>query len=86
MESFDFSKIHYVFTTVPITKEIPVPIVEVGMFLGQDDVQIWCRKKRAGEDAKMSLILAHAEDQMMSTEVFKVLAEEMIELYKKVNK
>ncbi|MEQ3265938.1 hypothetical protein AAA084_01085 [Dorea longicatena] len=46
MESFDFSKIHYVFTTVPITKEIPVPIVEVGMFLGQDDVQIWCRKKR----------------------------------------
>ena len=40
----------------------------------------------AGEDAKMSLILAHAEDQMMSTEVFKVLAEEMIELYKKVNK
>ncbi|MCI5769509.1 MAG: hypothetical protein MR035_02910 [Dorea longicatena] len=24
---------------MPITKEIPVPIVEVGMFLGQDDVQ-----------------------------------------------
>ncbi len=39
LESFDFSKVHYVFTTVPITKEIPVPIVEVGMFLGQDDVQ-----------------------------------------------
>ena len=44
------------------------------------------QKEAAGEDAKMSLILAHAEDQMMSTEVFKVLAEEMIELYKKVNK
>ena len=43
------------------------------------------QKEAAGEDAKMSLILAHAEDQMMSTEVFKVLAEEMIELYKKVN-
>lgn len=39
LENFDFSKVHYVFTTVPITKEIPVPIVEVGMFLGQDDVQ-----------------------------------------------
>lgn len=39
LERFDFSKVDYVFTTVPITKEIPVPIVEVGMFLGQDDVQ-----------------------------------------------
>ena len=80
---------------MPITKEIPVPIVEVGMFLGQDDVLLslghgphtdLVQKEAAGEDAKMSLILAHAEDQMMSTEVFKVLAEEMIELYKKVNK
>ena len=81
--------------TVSITKEIPVPIVEVGMFLGQDDELLsqghgphtdLVQKEAAGEDAKMSLILAHAEDQMMSTEVFKVLAEEMIELYKKVNK
>jgi len=80
---------------VSITKEIPVPIVEVGMFLGQDDELLsqghgphtdLVQKEAAGEDAKMSLILAHAEDQMMSTEVFKVLAEEMIELYKKVNK
>ena len=80
---------------MPITKEIPVPIVEVGMFLGQDDALLsqghgphtdLVQKEAAGEDAKMSLILAHAEDQMMSTEVFKVLAEEMIELYKKVNK
>ena len=80
---------------MPITKEIPVPIVEVGMFLGQDDVLLsqehgphtdLVQKEAAGEDAKMSQILAHAEDQMMSTEVFKVLAEEMIELYKKVNK
>ena len=68
--------------TVSITKEIPVPIVEVGTGRCTDLVQ----KEAAGEDAKMSLILAHAEDQMMSTEVFKVLAEEMIELYKKVNK
>lgn len=77
---------------MPITKEIPVPIVEVGMFLGQDDELLsqghgphtdLVQKEAAGEDAKMSLILAHAEDQMMSTEVFKVLAEEMIELYKK---
>ena len=78
---------------MPITKEIPVPIVCTvpGTVLSklkpahaqQTDL---VQKEAAGEDAKMSLILAHAEDQMMSTEVFKVLAEEMIELYKKVNK
>lgn len=44
------------------------------------------QQEAAGEDVKMSLILAHAEDQMMSTEMFKIMAEEMIELYKKVNK
>lgn len=39
LEHFDFTKIDYVFTTVPITKEIMVPIVEVGLFLGTDDIQ-----------------------------------------------
>lgn len=43
------------------------------------------QKEAAGENVPLSLILMHAEDQMMSTEVFKVMAEEMIELYKKVN-
>lgn len=38
LERFDFSKVHYVFTTVPITMEVPVPIVEVGMFLGEEDI------------------------------------------------
>ena len=44
------------------------------------------QKEAAGESVETCLLLIHAEDQMMSTEVFKVLAEEMIELYKKVNK
>lgn len=43
------------------------------------------QKEASGEDVKMSLLLTHAEDQMMSTEVFKLMAEEVIELYKKVN-
>ena len=34
----------------------------------------------------LSMKEAAGEDAKMSTEVFKVLAEEMIELYKKVNK
>lgn len=44
------------------------------------------QKEAAGESVPMSLILMHAEDQMMSTELFKVMAEEMIELYKKLDK
>ena len=39
LESFDFHRVDYVFATVPITREIPVPIVEVGVFLEADDIQ-----------------------------------------------
>ena len=35
---FDISKIDYVFTTVPIHQKIPVPIIEVGQFLGREDI------------------------------------------------
>lgn len=42
------------------------------------------QKEAAGESIQMSLILAHAEDQMMSAEVFKIMGEELIELYKKI--
>lgn len=39
LEYFDFTKVQYIFTTVPITREVPVPIVEVGVFLGEDDIR-----------------------------------------------
>ncbi len=42
------------------------------------------QKEAGGETVIMGLILAHAEDQMMSAEVFKVMAEEMIDLYKRL--
>jgi len=38
LDKFDFRSIDYVFTTVPIAREIPVPIVEVGLFLENDDI------------------------------------------------
>ena len=65
------------------------------MFLGQDDELLsqghgphtdLVQKEAAGEDAKMSLILAHAEDQMMSAETFQVLAGEFIKMCKMINK
>lgn len=39
LEHFDFTKVQYIFTTVPITRKVPVPIVEVGVFLGEDDIR-----------------------------------------------
>jgi cellobiose PTS system EIIA component len=37
-----------------------------------------------GEKAEINLLLLHAEDQMMSTETVKIMAEEFIEVYKKL--
>ena len=42
------------------------------------------QKEAAGEAVPVGLILAHAEDQMMSAEIFKVMAEEMIALYRRI--
>lgn len=35
-------------------------------------------------DFKMSLLLAHCEDQMMSIECFELIAKELIDLYQKI--
>lgn len=34
-----------------------------------------------GAEVKMDILLVHAEDQMMSAETFKMVAEELIKLY-----
>lgn len=40
------------------------------------------QKEASGESTPVSLLLIHAEDQMMGAEQFKMLAEESIDLYK----
>lgn len=42
------------------------------------------QKEAAGEKTEMMLVLVHAEDQLMSAEAFKILAEKFIELNKKI--
>lgn len=42
------------------------------------------QKEAAGEKLEFSLIIMHAEDQMMAAETIKALAEEMIEMYKEL--
>lgn len=44
------------------------------------------QKEASGEKVELSLILMHAEDQMMSAETIKLLVEEMIEMYKELRK
>lgn len=41
------------------------------------------QKEASGEKVSFSLILMHAEDQLMSAESFRIIAEEFIELYKR---
>lgn len=42
------------------------------------------QKEAAGQQVGGSLILVHAEDQLMSAEGFKIIATEMIESYKRI--
>ena len=44
------------------------------------------QKFAAGEDLGANILLIHAEDQVMSAEVLKIMAVEFIELYTKLDK
>ena len=44
------------------------------------------QKEASGDKVEPSLIIMHAEDQMMSAEIIRSLAEEMIEMYKDLKK
>lgn len=50
MNTFDYNKVDYVFTTIPINIEIPKPIVKIDNFLENDDIQ------------RIKKILEHNED------------------------
>lgn len=42
-------------------------------------------KEANGNTSMISLLLIHAEDQLMSAETFKILSEEFIELYERLS-
>lgn len=42
------------------------------------------QSEAGGEKTELSLILVHAEDQLMSAEAFKIIATELIDVYKKM--
>lgn len=42
-------------------------------------------QEASGNKVQVDLLLLHAEDQMMSAETFRIMAKEMIEIYKKLD-
>jgi PTS system cellobiose-specific IIA component len=42
------------------------------------------QNEAGGEKSEYSLLMVHAEDLLMSAETFKILAEEFIDLYKRI--
>ncbi|WP_162011909.1 PTS lactose/cellobiose transporter subunit IIA [Streptococcus sp. S784/96/1] len=42
------------------------------------------QKEASSEGVEMKLILMHAEDQLMSAEAFKIIAQEFIDVYKQL--
>ncbi|WP_270659796.1 PTS lactose/cellobiose transporter subunit IIA [Enterococcus thailandicus] len=42
------------------------------------------QQEASGEPTSFSLILIHAEDQLMSAEAFKIIATEFIDVYEKI--
>lgn len=43
------------------------------------------QKEAQGDSIPFQLLLMHAEDQLMSAEAFGILADEFIDVYKKIN-
>ena len=42
------------------------------------------QQEASGESSTITLLLLHAEDQLMSAEGFKIIADEMIDVYKRL--
>ncbi len=76
LEHFDFETIDYVFSTVPITMEVPVPIVEVGAFLEEDDIQKITRTLRRGNSR--GIIARYYTPKRLLTRVEEKTKEEIL--------
>jgi lichenan operon transcriptional antiterminator len=63
VEEQDFSEIDYIFTTVPITVKVPVPILEVEHFLKGSD--IWAVKRTLMGKNNSSILDIYREDMFL---------------------
>lgn len=52
---------------------------------GHDKHNELLQKEVSGEGNVVNLLILHAEDQLMSAEGFKIIAQEFIDVYRKIN-
>ena len=59
---------------------------EQAFLRGHDAHTSLIQQEAAGDPVSMTLLITHAEDQLMSAEAFGILAEEFIDLYRRLAK
>ena len=80
----DFSRYDYIFTTVPITVSVPLPILEVEYFLGDEDIvnvkKVLCEQKTSSVLSyyERDLFLPHLKFKT-KTEVLRFMCQFVIE-------
>lgn len=75
LKDFDFSKIDYVFSTVPVNFRLPVPIVYISNFLKNDDI---INVKNTFESLNKNIILDYYKEEMFSSSITGSTKEEII--------
>ena len=75
VDHMDFDNIDYVFTTVPISKRVPVPVYEVGMFLDKNDI---VNVRNVLKKNSSSLIKKYFDDRLFFADVEADTKEEVI--------
>lgn len=66
LKDFDFSKVDYVFSTVPINVKLPIPIVYISNFLKSDDI---INVKNTFESLNRNIILEYYKEEMFTTDI-----------------
>lgn len=76
LKDFDFRKVNYVFSTVPITLRIPIPIVYIGLFLETNDI---IKVKKALALSENDFIYKYYRKEFFSSKIKGKSKEEVIE-------
>lgn len=75
LKSVDFTTIDYVFTTVPISEPVPVPVYEVNLFLNHEDI---AQVKQILEKGSTGILQNYFDKELFFTELKGTTKEEII--------
>ena len=75
LKDFDFNKVDYVFSTVPINLKLPIPIVYISNFLKNDDI---INVKNTFEHLNKNIIYDYYQEELFSIDIEGNTKEEII--------